>query len=135
MLYMKDGMWFYNGQRILHSYIRDSHKKIGVIIAFYLNGEIKYGYSVQHPLDRKLPLNKEKTLKIAFDRAIVRNDIQYPFDHLRPHIAWALLMIYNRANKYFKYLNVSRHWYKGWHDGEDWRTFCHAERDNVRAIK
>ncbi len=148
----KTGMIFINGQKILHRYVLDKNNiKVGAVVAIPIDGEIHYGFSKIHKLDQnKHFLSTEKgrrnfLIKVAVGRALKRADIQYPFQnvHIPSDIRNSLINLFNRANRYFKVNNISKHWYRGWHDvegniyvdeahnPEDLRTQCSAERDNT----
>jgi hypothetical protein len=118
-----NGNYFYDGNRILVSYMRGDHHPIknpiqsrfepeylikyypgpvGVVIAFVHDGELKFGYSKAN-IWRGDRFDRKRGIEVSVDRAMLKN-IQFPFEEFSENfdIYDALHRLYGRAKNYFK---------------------------------
>lgn len=121
-----NGQRYFNGQKMLVSYIRGDHfprknriqspfepeytiefydGPVGVCIALVNDGQIRYGFSKAN-IWRGDKFNREIGLNTAISRALMK-DLEPPFEEVyHEDIRDGLLAIYGRAKNYYKYLNT-----------------------------
>lgn len=119
----KNGNYYFDGQRMLVSYMRGDYRPVknpiqnrfepeylveyypgpvGLTVAFIHDGELKIGYSKAN-LWRGDKFNREIALQTCVERAMLKN-LQYPFEEstTQMDIYDALHRMYGRAMNYFK---------------------------------
>lgn len=122
--FLDNGQVTYQGNKILHKYIKDKQgRKIGLCVAFHIDGEIRYGFS-QTNVKKGDKFRHDLAFQVAIGRAERHPEISLPFDkyfticnknpiriitHNIPAQARNVLeSLYYRSQNYFKYIKENK---------------------------